>query len=68
VYHLSTSAEPGLTPEVELRAPDPTGAVLLTCKYLMLARYRMRTFRQWDRASLSAVRIAFDRRRKELTG
>jgi hypothetical protein len=28
--------------------------------------FERRTFRDWDRASLSAVRIAIDRRRKEL--
>jgi hypothetical protein len=32
-----------------------------------LADFEARTFTQWDRASLSALRIAIDRRRKELT-
>ena len=31
-----------------------------------LADFEERTFRQWDRASLSALRIAIDRRRQEL--
>ena len=31
-----------------------------------LADFEARTFKQWDRASLSAVRIAIDRRQKEL--
>jgi hypothetical protein len=31
-----------------------------------LADFEARTFTQWDRASLSTVRIAIDRRRKEL--
>jgi len=31
-----------------------------------LADFEERTFRQWDRASLSALRIVIDRRRKEL--
>jgi len=31
-----------------------------------LTDFEARTFRAWDRASLSAVRIAIDRRRKEL--
>ena len=31
-----------------------------------LADFEARTFKQWDRASLSALRIAIDRRRKEL--
>jgi len=31
-----------------------------------LADFEARTFKQWDRASLSAVRIAIDRRRREL--
>jgi hypothetical protein len=33
-----------------------------------LADFEDRTFRQWDRASLSVVRIAIDRRRRELGG
>jgi hypothetical protein len=33
-----------------------------------LQSFEERTFRQWDRASLSAVRIAIDRRRGELAG
>jgi hypothetical protein len=33
-----------------------------------LADFEERTFRQWDRASLSDVRIAIDRRRRELAG
>jgi len=31
-----------------------------------LADFEERTFRQWDRASLRALRIAIDRRRQEL--
>jgi len=31
-----------------------------------LTDFEARTFKQWDRASLSAVRIAIDRRQKEL--
>ena len=31
-----------------------------------LADFEERTFRQWDRASLSALRIAIDRRRQQL--
>jgi hypothetical protein len=31
-----------------------------------LTDFEARTFTQWDRASLSAVRVAIDRRRKEL--
>ena len=31
-----------------------------------LADFEARTFKQWDRASLSALRIAIDRRRQEL--
>jgi len=30
--------------------------------------FEARTFKQWDRASLGAVRIAIDRRRRELAG
>jgi len=33
-----------------------------------LADFEARTFKQRDRASLSAVRIAIDRRRRELAG
>ena len=33
-----------------------------------LADFEERTFRTWDRASLSALRIAIDRRRRELAG
>jgi hypothetical protein len=33
-----------------------------------LAGFEARTFKQWDRASLSALRIAIDRRRRELAG
>jgi hypothetical protein len=32
-----------------------------------LADFEARTFATWDRASLGAVRIAVDRRRRELT-
>ena len=31
-----------------------------------LPDFEARTFKQWDRASLSALRIAIDRRRKDL--
>jgi hypothetical protein len=31
-----------------------------------LADFEARTFKQWDRASLSTLRIAIDRRRREL--
>jgi hypothetical protein len=33
-----------------------------------LADFERRTFRDWDRASLRDVRIAIDRRRRELAG
>jgi hypothetical protein len=33
-----------------------------------LADFEARTFKQWDRASLSVVRIAIDRRRRQLLG
>jgi hypothetical protein len=33
-----------------------------------LTDFEARTFKQWDRASLSAVRIAIDRRRRQLAG
>ena len=33
-----------------------------------LADFEARTFKQWDRASLSALRIAIDRRRRQLGG
>jgi len=32
-----------------------------------LTDFEARTFRQWDRASLGALRIAIDRRRRELS-
>ena len=33
-----------------------------------LADFEARTLRQWERASLSAPRVAIDRRRRELAG
>jgi hypothetical protein len=52
--------------------PAPPETVALWAKLVArmgpdeLADFEARTFRQWDRASLSAVRIAIDRRRREL--
>ena len=52
--------------------PAPPETVALWVKLVAtmgpdeLADFEERTFRQWDRASLSAVRIEIDRRRKEL--
>jgi hypothetical protein len=54
--------------------PAPPETVALWVKLVAtmgpdeLADFEQRTFRQWDRASLSAVRIAIDRRRRELGG
>jgi hypothetical protein len=54
--------------------PAPPETVVLWVKLLAtmgpdeLADFEARTFKQWDRASLSAVRIAIDRRRRELGG
>jgi hypothetical protein len=31
-----------------------------------LAGFEARTFKQWDRASLNALRVAIERRRREL--
>ena len=55
-------------------SPAPPETVALWIKLVStlgpdeLADFEERTFRQWDRASLSAVRIAVDRRRRELRG
>jgi hypothetical protein len=52
--------------------PAPPETVALWVKLVAtmgpdeLAGFEARTFEQWDRASLSAVRIAIDRRRREL--
>jgi hypothetical protein len=52
--------------------PAPAETVALWAKAVAsmgpdeLADFEARTFKQWDRASLSAVRIAIDRRRREL--
>jgi hypothetical protein len=52
--------------------PAPPETVALWVKLVAtmgpdeLADFEARTFKQWDRESLSAVRIAIDRRRKEL--
>jgi hypothetical protein len=52
--------------------PAPPETVALWVKLVAtmgpdeLADFEARTFKQWDRASLSAVRIAIDRRRREL--
>ena len=52
--------------------PAPPETVALWVKLVAtmgpdeLADFEARTFKQWDRASLSALRIAIDRRRKEL--
>ena len=52
--------------------PAPPETVALWVKLVAtmgpdeLTDFEARTFKQWDRASLSAVRIAIDRRRKEL--
>ena len=51
-------------------APPETVALCVTFVATMgpdeLSDFEARTFRTWDRASLSALRIAIDRRRKEL--
>jgi len=50
----------------------PAGTVALWVKLVAsmgpdeLTPFEERTFKQWDRTSLSAVRIAIDRRRREL--
>jgi len=52
--------------------PAPPETVALWVKLVAsmgpdeLADFEARTFKQWDRASLSALRIAIDRRRREL--
>jgi hypothetical protein len=52
--------------------PAPPETVALWVKLVAtmgpdeLADFEARTFKQWDRASLSALRVAIDRRRKEL--
>jgi len=52
--------------------PAPPETVALWVKLVAtmgpdeLADFEARTFKQWDRASLSALRIAIDLRRKEL--
>ena len=54
--------------------PAPPETVALWVKLVAtmgpdeLADFEARTFKQWDRASLSALRIAIDRRRRELLG
>jgi len=54
--------------------PAPPETVALWVKLVAsmnpdeLVDFEERAFRQWDRASLSALRIAIDRRRRELTG
>jgi hypothetical protein len=52
--------------------PAPPETVALWVKLVAtmgpneLADFEARTFKQWDRASLSTLRIAIDRRRREL--
>src|SRR6476646_777441 len=52
--------------------PAPPETVALWVKLVAtmgpdeLADFEARTFKQWDRASLSALRIAIDRRRREV--
>jgi len=52
--------------------PAPAATVQLWVKLVAtmgpdeLADFEARTFKQWDRASLAALRIAIDRRRKEM--
>jgi len=54
--------------------PAPPETVALWVKLVAtmgpdeLADFEARTFKQWDRANLSAVWIAIDRRRRELPG
>jgi len=54
--------------------PTPPETVALWVKRVAsmgpdeLDDFERRTFRDWDRASLSAVRIAIDRRRREISG
>src|SRR6478736_3420183 len=54
--------------------PAPPETVALWVKLVAtmgpdgLADFEARTFKQWDRPSLSALRIAIDRRRRELAG
>ena len=52
--------------------PGPPETVRLWCERVRsmtldeLADFETRTFRTWDHASLCAVRVAIDRRRREL--
>jgi hypothetical protein len=60
-----------LTPYVELRVGPERGEASAMIDRIVvgpdeLTDFEARTFTQWDRASLSAVRVAIDRRRKEL--
>lgn len=68
---LPTLLEPNDATGVE---PAPPEAVALWVKLVAtmgpdeLADFEALTFRAWDRASLSALRIAIDRRRREFAG
>jgi hypothetical protein len=63
----------GGSPDETGVGPAPPETVALWVKLVAgmgpdeLADFEARTFRQWDRASLGALRIAIDRRRRELS-
>jgi hypothetical protein len=70
---IAAPAAPNATQDTGV-GPAPSETVALWVKLVAtmgpdeLGDFEERTFRQWDRASLSAVRIAIDRRRRELAG
>jgi hypothetical protein len=72
LHQLFESADP--PPDDTGVGPAPPETVALWVKLVAtmgpdeLADFEARTFKQWDRVSLSALRIAIDRRRRELAG
>ena len=69
------AVHPAATPEPLTDEKPPEAPLAMRLRWIQevatmgpdeLADFEARTFKQWDRASLSAVSIAIDRRRKEL--
>ena len=69
------AVHPAATPEPLTDEKPPEAPLAMRLRWIQevatmgpdeLADFEERTFRQWDRASLSALRIVIDRRRKEL--
>jgi len=71
------AVHPAATPEPLTDEKPPEAPLAMRLRWIQevadmgpdaLELFDRQTFRQWDSASLSALRIAIDRRRRELAG